>query len=69
MAITTPAGASRRDFIRLIGRHTTGLCATRGLAFTAAGRKAGSQASSHAQGAGQPDEVAAAGARRSCDRH
>ena len=53
----------------LIGRHATGLCATRSLALTAAGRKAGSQTSSHSEGAGQPDEVPAAGAGRSRDRH
>ena len=53
----------------LIGSHAAGLRATRGLALTAAGRKADGQTSSHSEGAGQPDEVPAAGAGRSRDRH
>ena len=53
-------GDARRDDTVLVRSLTTPLAARRH-----AGRKTGS----HTQGAGQPDEVAAAGTRRSCDRH
>ena len=68
------SGAGRRGVVA-VGAQLVGdargddAVLVRSLAPLAARRHAGRKASSHAQGAGQPDEVAAAGARRSCDRH
>ena len=53
----------------LVGGRATALRAARSLGLTTAGRQADSQAGSHSEGAGQPDEVSAARAGRSRDRH